>query len=138
MVGSIIQIFNRAPFALKATKDGRDYPIPVGLSHITSDILPYAKNQNPVPGTENPETLEFESLVSYVHPDPKKQRDPLDPIPADVLAAMPVERIDRGLLQPDRQNATALHPMFPKGRVGIDSPTAGMRDPGKHAFGGDD
>lgn len=136
MVGEIIQIFNRAPFPVIVTKGGRDHAIPPGRSHITSDLLRYAKEQNPVPGTEDPGTTQTESLISYVHPDPKRQVDPLDAIPQEVLDAMPRERINRGLLPPDRQLGTQVHhPGFPTRRVGIEDPTMGMRDPGK--FGGD-
>lgn len=139
MVGSIIQIFNRAPFPLICTKGGRDYPIPVGLSHITSDLLRYAKNQNIVPGTEDPNTLITESLISVVAPPGQRQpeSEPLDPIPLDVLMAMPKERLDRNLLDLAAQAASTQHmASFPTRRVGIETPTPSMIDPGAQGLGG--
>lgn len=136
MTGDIIRIFNRAPWELSAIKDGRRYVIPVGYSHITSDVLWYAQAQNPVPGTEDPHTFQFESLISYVHPDKRKQKDSLDPIPAETLALMPKERIDRSKLDLHRQNGTELTASFPRGRVGMENPTSGVVDPGNQAFGG--
>ncbi len=140
MVGSIIQIFNRAPFPLICTKGGRDYPIPMGLSHITSDLLRYAKNQNIVPGTEDPNTLITESLISVVAPPGVKQPDtePLDAIPLEVLMAMPKERLDRNLLDLAAQAASTQHmSSFPTRRVGIEQPVNSMIDPGKFGGGSD-
>ena len=127
--GNIIQIFNRTSRTLQVRKDGRTFPIPPGYSHITEDVLRFAKEQNPVPGTEDPNTLVFESLISVVAPKGKTQRDSLDEIPEEVLAALAKERIDRTLLDPNRQHgAEVRQTMFPRGRVGIESPTPGMRE----------
>jgi len=133
MVGDIVQIFNRAPWPLKAIKDGRTHEIPVGISHMTADVVPFAKAQNPLMGSEDPNTLQFESLVSVVIPanDPRKrvQRDPLDALPAEVIKAMSHERINRSLLDPDRQFGVEERPtMFPRGRVGVEAPTEGFTE----------
>jgi hypothetical protein len=139
MVGPIIQIHNRAPFAVIVTKGGRDTAIPPGRSHITADLLRYAKEQNPVHGTEDPNTLITESLISYVNPDPKRQTDPLDDLPIEVLQAMPKERLNRGLLAPDRQVTSEIHmPGFPRGRVGMEQPSPGILEPGAQGLGGGD
>ena len=128
-VGTIIEIFNRAPYALSVMKDGRSFPLPVGRSHITSDLLLYAKAQNPVPGTEDPASLQFQSLISYIAPNGQKQIDPLDSIPQEVLDAMPKERMDRNKLDPGRQNSVEMHMQsFPRGRVGVESPSSSMVD----------
>lgn len=130
--GPIVQIYNRTTRQLLATKDGRQYPIPPGFSHLNSDIVDYARNQNPVPGSEDPNTLAFESLISRVASDDARQIDPLDDIPEEVLAALPGERLDRSKLGPDRQGAVEMPTRhFPKGRVGVDGVTEGMTDPGK-------
>jgi hypothetical protein len=131
MTGPIVQIFNRAPWPLKAIKDGRTYDIPVGFSHMTADVVPFAKLQNPLMGSEDPNTLQFESLISVVIPagDPKRvQRDPLDALPAEVIRAMPIERINRSLLDPSRQATEERATQFPRGRVGVEAPTEGFRD----------
>lgn len=130
MVGEIIQIFNRAPFPVSVMKDGRQKTIPAGYSYITSDWLRFAKQQNPVKGTEDPNSLQYDSLISYVVPagSKQKQRDPLDTIPIEVLQALPKERINRNLLALDRQNTTELGTMFPRGRVGVEAPSLGMKE----------
>lgn len=130
--GPIIQVFNRTGRQLLATKDGRQYPIPPGYSHQTSDIVLYARNQNPVPGSEDPHTLAFESLISRVAGPDEKQVDPLDEIPEDVLESLPKERLDRSKLGPDRQGAEEMATRhFPRGRVGAEAVTEGMIDAGR-------
>jgi hypothetical protein len=131
MTGNIIRIFNRAPFGVIVTKDGRDHPIPPGYSHITSDLLRFAREQNPVPGSEDATTLQFESLISRVAPPGFVQRDSLEPISQEVLDLMPKERINRRTLEADRQDGTEQATAFPRGRVAPHQPTVGMIDPGK-------
>lgn len=133
-VGSIIEVFNRAPYPLNVKKDGREFKIPVGRSHITSDLLHFAKQQNPIPGTEDPGTLTFQSLISYIAPEGQPQRDPLDAIPLEVLQAMPKERMDRNKLDPHRQNSTelAMH-SFPKA-TRIEQPSREMAEEGAQGF----
>lgn len=132
-IGAIVQVFNRAPWTLSVMKDGRQYQLPPGLSHVTADIVPFARNQNPILGTEDPNDLSYQSLVSVVNPDPSQQdhlRHPLDPIDAETLAAMPKERIDRSLLAPDRQtNVRELTVPFPSRRVGVEAASENMMDP---------
>lgn len=134
MTGDIITVFNRAPHTLIVMKDGREYQLPPGYSQITRDIFPFARQQHPLPGSEDPSTTLFESFVSYVaNPRANEtQRDSLDPVPQDVIDMLPKERINRMLLPPGRQNGTvAAHHAFPRGRVGVEHPSEGMLDPGK-------
>lgn len=132
-IGSIVQVFNRAPWPLVVMKDGRQYHLPVGFSHVTADIVPFARNQNPILGTEDPNDLSYQSLVSVVNPIPEQQdhlRHPLDPIDAETIAAMPKERIDRSLLPPDRQaGVQELSVPFPNRRVGVEAVSENMVDP---------
>lgn len=134
MTGDVVTVFNRAPMALVVTKDGREYVLEPGPNHITRDLVLYAKQQHPMPGTEDPSTLAYESFISYVA-DPRKgevQRDLLDPVPQAVWDVLPKERLNRALLPQDRQNGTSEPaPFFPRGRVGFEQPTDGITDPGK-------
>lgn len=134
MIGDNVEVFNRAPFPLTAIKDGRSYRIPVGRSWLRSDVIPFAKAQNPIMGSEDPTSPYFESLVSVVAPAGIKQltSEPLDPIPQAVIDALPKERLNRNLMDSDRQqNVEEIATTFPQRRVGIESPTEGMTDPGK-------
>ncbi len=127
MVGDIITVWNRSTRPLTFIKDGRSRTLPPGKSQITSDLFHYAREQNPIRGTEDTNNGSFESLVSYVHPDAALQKDPLDTLPAEVLDAMPHERINRNLLPMDRRNhADEVSMPFPKGRVSVEQPTPGM------------
>jgi hypothetical protein len=132
MIGDPIRIFNRAPWPLKAVKDGREYPIPVGESWMRSDVVRFAKEQNPIMGTEDPSTTLSESFISVVAADPKNQRDSLEPMDAEVLKHLSKERLDRTKLAPERQRATVGHRAdFPTRRVGVEAPTPGMHEAGQ-------
>jgi len=134
MIGDNVQVFNRAPFPLTAIKDGRSYRIPVGRSWMRTDVIPFAKAQNPIMGSEDPTSPYFESLVSVVAPEGREQpeSEPLDPIPQAVLDALPKERLNRNLMDSDRQqNVEEVKTTFPTRRVGMEAPSDGMIDPGK-------
>lgn len=132
MIGDNIEVVNRTPSTLEVIKDGRTYRVPPGRSWLRSDIVPYAKAQHPVMGTEDPTSPYFESLIGVVARPGQPQRDPIDPMPQEVLDAMPKERIDRSLLDSDRQqNVQEIATTFPTRRVGMEAPTEGMVDPGK-------
>lgn len=132
-VGEIVQIFNRTTHPLKVMKDGRQHDIPPGRSYITADLVGFARQQNPVMGTEDVNSLGFQSLVSIVSKEPSKQnheKHPLDTLDDELLASLSVERIDRSTLPPDRQaNVREVRMSFPKGRVGVEAPTENMVDP---------
>lgn len=132
MIGPVCTVFNRAPFRLIVTKDGRETVLEPGMNHVTQDLVWFAKNQHPVPGSEDAGTLEYESFVSFVSPDPTKQRDPLVPFDEDVLKLLPKERINRMTLAPERQNVQETANVHPKGRrIAVEAPSIGMEDPGK-------
>lgn len=133
MIGDYIQVFNRAPHSITIVKDGRHYAIPSGGPHpCRSDLIALGKDQNPIPGTGDPGSTICESLLSVVAAPGDSQIDSLDPIPAEVLAALPKERLNRHLLAPERQHGIEVaRPDFPKGRVGVEQPSGGMLDPGK-------
>lgn len=132
MTGDIITVFNRAPYALVVMKDGRTVDLPPGKSQITRDLLLYARQQHPLPGSEDPNSLIYESFVSYVAGPGEKQRDSLEPVSQDVIDMLPIERINRSLLPLDRQDGTTTKAnFFPRGRVGVEAPSEGMLDPGK-------
>ena len=130
MIGDYVQVFNRSALPITITKDGRQYVLKPGLGHLRSDLIMLGKNQNPVMGTENPGSTVTESYLSIVAEDPTKQSDPLDAVPLEVMRALPKERLDRNLLAPERQRGMEVgRPDFPKGRVGVEQPAAGMHEP---------
>ena len=99
----IVEIHNRTDKVLRAIKNGQEYRIPPGRSHLRADILPFAKTQNPVPGTDD--GMSFASLIAIVADTSKgeTQVDPLDDLPQAVLQHLSRERLDRTQLPPDRQ-----------------------------------
>lgn len=132
MTGPIVTVFNRTSRRLVVTKDGKETVLEPGINHITQDLVLYAKQQHPMPGTEDPNTLDYESLVSYVADRKKgeKQRDSLEEISDEILALLPKERINRMLLPLDRQNVEETPNVFPRGRLAVEAVTSGMIDPG--------
>ena len=88
----VITLVNRTSEPLKFTADGKHEVLQPGENHgFFAWQAYYAKAQNPLFGSENYYTLEFESLVGV------KGEDNCDPIPEDVLIAAldKVERFDR-------------------------------------------
>jgi len=136
MVGSIVCLVNRTPHVLSYVKDGREYDLQPGENWVNSDQVRFAKAQNAVRGSRNPMDLSFESLVGLKAGKGEKQLDDLSPIDEDTLAMLPKEVLNRSLLPADRQNGEEVPAMFPRGRVGVEAPSDGFRDPGK--FGGAD
>lgn len=127
--GEIVQIFNRTTRTLTCMKGGRQHTIPPGLSYVTFDVVMYARQQNPVPGSEDYQSLEYESLISLVAAKGQKQKHPLDVVPDDVLDALGPERLNRASMQLDRQVGQTMTTAFPRGRVGVEDPTENMLDP---------
>ncbi len=127
--GKIVQVFNRTNRVLIVVKDGIETPLKPGYNHITQDLVLYAKQQHPIPGSEDAVTTEYESLVSFVQPDKKDQVDSLDVISDDVLASLPKERINRMTLPADRQDGTSVQAHFPRGRMAMENPTDGVMNP---------
>ena len=97
----VVEVYNRTDRTLEAIKDGQTFELPPGRSHLRADVIPFAKNQHPVPGTDDGTT--FESLISIVAKPGERQRDPLDDLPEEILALLPKERLDRTQLAPNLQ-----------------------------------
>lgn len=137
MVGNIVCIVNRTPHQLTYVKNGRQYSLEPGENWVNSDHIRFAKAQNPVPGSRDPQNLAFESLVGLKAGKGEKQRDDLSPIDEATLAMLPHEVLNRSLLPHDRQNGEEVRTAFPKGRVGMEAPSSGLLDPGKFGGGAD-
>ena len=137
MTGGIISVFNRAPHKLSCVKDGRVYDFPGHeLTYITEDVLMYARAQNPVMGSDDPTTLQFESLISRVETRRGyPQRHSLEPLSAADLQKLPLERINRSMLDLVAQTAQSFAAAFPRS-AHIEGPSAGMV--GETKFGGVD
>lgn len=92
MVGDAIVLVNRTETPLQFVADGRHYVLQPGLNHgYVSGHAKFAMAQNPLFGSEDYHTLDYQSLVGVVG-----QTD-CEPIPDEVLlAAMDKpERFDR-------------------------------------------
>lgn len=50
----LITVVNRAPIPITARFDGQEIVIPVGESPLPSQTINYAKNQNPIMGSQDP------------------------------------------------------------------------------------
>ena len=50
----LVTVVNLAPVPLSVTFDGQQSTIPVGESMVPKVVVPYAKNQNPVMGSQDP------------------------------------------------------------------------------------
>lgn len=126
MVGDNVWIINRTSQVLIATKDSKQFHIPPGRSMLRSDVIPFAKEQNPVPGTEDPFSLQVESLIAV-----EGTSDPTDEIPDDVLALIKNgERIDRSKLAKSLQTVQRDEMPLPRQRVGGDAMTVAQVGPG--------
>jgi hypothetical protein len=49
-----VKIFNRAPVALNVMFDGQQKGLPAGESELPDLTVPYAQNQNPIMGSQDP------------------------------------------------------------------------------------
>lgn len=126
MRGDILCLINRTEHTLKYTKDGRDFTLAPGENYVNSDHVRFARNQNPLMGTQDPYSLATQFLVGI------KGKDDCSPIGDEILAMMPNERLDRSLLPADLQKVIEKRTSFPptNRRLGIESPSRGMTDPG--------
>jgi hypothetical protein len=136
-VGNIIQIVNRTPIDLEYTYDGRRHVLKPGVNYVTDDHIRFAIEQNVIPGTADPlQPSIYQSFVGV--PSQSGRFGDCSDVPAELLALLGPERIDRSKLPGQRAhehvqlNATDI----PRRRTPIEDVSRGMRDPGK--FGGDD
>lgn len=77
-------VFNRAPMPLTVTFDGQQTTLPVGACQIPSLTVNYAKNQNPIMGScdpNNPSLSGGQYLIGVVG------RDNCEPLTADEWGA---------------------------------------------------
>ena len=80
MVGNQIVLVNRTQHPLKFTADGRQYTLQPGDNYgFVESQAQFAKAQNPLMGTEDYYSLEFESLVGV------KGEDECSPISDETL-----------------------------------------------------
>ncbi len=114
--GDIICLVNRTSRNLSVTKDGRQIVLKPGENHINSDLVRFAKRQNPVMGSQDPyNPAQCDYLVGV-----KGTHDDIYPIPDEVLDALPRERIDRSLMPlKDRDVIERRTSGFPRGRAGV-------------------
>lgn len=49
-----VELFNRAPIDLTVTFDGQAKTLKPGLNSVPAVVVPYAKNQNPIMGSQDP------------------------------------------------------------------------------------
>jgi hypothetical protein len=126
-----ITVFNRTDIPLRVTKNGHTYIIPPGQSPLRADLVRFAREQNPVPGTDDGNYNGFfETLISIVAKEGQTQRDPLVEIPSAVLGSLSKERIDRSQLPLDRQQRVR-HVEFAglrRAQVSLQNPTEGFVD----------
>ena len=81
----MVQVFNRAPEPITVRFDGQQIQIPPGASSIPAVVVPYAKNQNPVMGTQdynNPGLSGAKYLIGVMN-----RKDNCAPLTADEWAA---------------------------------------------------
>jgi hypothetical protein len=124
----IVTVINRTDRTLTVVKDGQEYDVPPGESPMRADVIPYAKNQNPVPGSDD--GTFFESLIAV-----KGSKDPVDPLSSELLSVF-VERLDRSSLAPDRQDGHKIDfARLRRAQISLQNPTEGFSDPSA-ALGG--
>jgi hypothetical protein len=126
--GRILVLINRKPTPITVTKDAKHYVLQPGENHVTSDIVRYAKNQHPIPGTMHPNNpSQCEYFVGV-----KGTKDPVDLFDEATMELLNEvkERMNRNLLAPDRRTVQELRTAFPRSRqeVSLEAPTAGMLD----------
>ena len=87
-----VTLVNRTNGILRGVWDGRHYDLQPG-THSFPEVQAYAfKNQNPVMGSENPQTGEMTYKVGIV-----EDNDPVTPL-APQVGPEPIERWDRSKL----------------------------------------
>jgi hypothetical protein len=74
-------IVNRTPIALNVRFDGQDMPLEVGESFIPAVAVPYAKNQNPIMGSQDPTNPSLSGaryLIGVKVKKGERQHDPIE------------------------------------------------------------
>jgi len=94
-----VTLVNRTSKTLNGTWDGRQYKITPGRHEFPEIQAMKFKEQNPIMGTEDPYTLQKESLIGIV-----EQGDNIDPIEQSDK----VELLDRHMLPADAHEVTTI------------------------------
>lgn len=79
----MVELVNRAPEPLSVQFDGQSKVLAPGVNLVPRVVVPFAKNQNPVMGTQdpyNPHITGCQYLVGVVAPVGAKQKDPIEPL----------------------------------------------------------
>jgi hypothetical protein len=102
--GDQVVIVNRTERPLSFKADGRDYVLKPGKNYgLTNAHAKFAVAQNPMPGTEDYYSLQFESLVGVEDSDGRVIRD-VEPIPQEVIDGLrDAERFDVRTMPEDAQ-----------------------------------
>lgn len=98
-----VQVFNRTPIDLNVRFDGQDMVLKPGVNSIPRVALPYAKNQNPVMGSQDPTNPALSGasfLIGVVAKKGERQRDNIEP--------MTIEEWEAHLKRPMRLDEVAL------------------------------
>lgn len=101
-----VTVINLAPVPLRVTFDGQSIDIPPGESQLPRVVVPYAKNQNPVPGSadmDNPNISGAEYLIS-VKGSRKQRQEPFTPVEWGAMQDKP-SRFDTDTYFADRLGA---------------------------------
>ncbi len=124
MVGPIICLVNRAPFPMIVTKDGKHTRLEPGDNYVNSDLVRFAKQQHPIPGTQDP----YNPYVCQYLVGVKGSNDNIEPLTQELLDLLPRERLDRTKYPIDKQRVMEKTVPFPKGRVGMEAPARSALD----------
>lgn len=101
MTGEIAQLFNRTKKDLSVMYDGRRFILKPGLNAVPAEIVPHAKRQCRIMGTEDPTNpLDFETLVGVPDVD--------DCSPTE--QSKKVEALDRKLMADPKSRAAKVTP----------------------------
>lgn len=76
----MVELINRAPIDLSVQFDGQSKVLAPGSNMVPKVVVPFAKNQNPIMGTQdpyNPHISGCQYLVGVRAPEGQKQKEPI-------------------------------------------------------------
>lgn len=112
------QIRNLAPEVLEVQFDGQRKRIPLGVSELPSHVVPYAMNQNPIRGTQDPGNPHMSGCKYLVVPvGTEYDREPLTPEEWEEHLARPM-RMDEKALWEEKYAADPKARMVVSGKKG--------------------
>lgn len=74
----LVTLVNRAPVPLSIRFDGQEHTLQPGENQVPSIVIPYAKNQNPIMGTHDPNNPSMSGGKYLV--GVKGTKDPIKPL----------------------------------------------------------